>query len=501
MDGFGVSSQKEGNAIALAEKPNLDYIFNNYPYTTLGASGWDVGLPEGQMGNSEVGHLNFGAGRIVYQEITRIDKAISDGTFFKNQVLLESINKAKKNNSSLHLLGLVSDGCVHSSLNHLYALLKMAKENDVKNLFLHAFLDGRDTSPTSGIGYVEEVLNKFKELGIGELSTIVGRYYAMDRDKRWERVQKAYDCLVFGIGEKTQRPLEAIRNFYENKVTDEFMLPIVVNNSSDDSYGRIKNKHVGIFFNFRADRGRELSHVFTDENFSGFDRKTKLDFHLVNLTQYDEKLKCPVAFPQVKLSNILGEIISKHNLKQLRIAETEKYPHVTFFFNGGEEIPFPGEDRILVSSPKVATYDLKPEMSAYEVTDKVVEAILSKKYDFIVLNYANPDMVGHTGILEAAKKAIETVDKCVGKVFEAVQKVDGILMVTGDHGNAEQMIDPQTKEQFTAHTTDRVPFVLVGKNLKVKLREGGILADVAPTILYLMKIEKSKEMEGENLII
>jgi len=501
MDGYGLSPQKEGNAIALASKPNLDEIFGKYPYTTLGASGLDVGLPDGQMGNSEVGHLNLGAGRVVYQEITRIDKAIEEKTFFGNPVLIEGMETVKKRNTSLHLLGLVSDGCVHSSPNHLYALLKLAKERKVKKVFVHAFLDGRDTSPTAGAGYVKELLDKFKELGVGNLATVAGRYYAMDRDKRWERVEKAYRAIVNGEGIQTNDVISAIKKSYAKNVTDEFMVPMVVRGEDNPEGGRIKKGDVGIFFNFRADRARQLSYALTDPDFKEFARPDNLIIDLISMTLHDNKLKSEVAFPPVKLSNILGEVLGREGKAQLRIAETEKYAHVTFFFNGGEEKPFEGEDRILVHSPKVATYDLKPEMSAFEVTEKVTKEIKSRKYDFILLNYANPDMVGHTGVLSAAIKAIETVDRCVGEVIAAVREVNGIALVTADHGNAEKMIDPKNSEVFTAHTTDRVPFALVMDDFKGKLREGGKLADVAPTILHLMNIKKPEEMEGENLII
>jgi len=501
MDGYGLSPQKEGNAIALASKPNLDEIFGKYPYTTLGASGLDVGLPDGQMGNSEVGHLNLGAGRVVYQEITRIDKAIEEKTFFGNPVLIEGMETVKKRNTSLHLLGLVSDGCVHSSPNHLYALLKLAKERKVKKVFVHAFLDGRDTSPTAGAGYVKELLDKFKELGVGNLATVAGRYYAMDRDKRWERVEKAYRAIVNGEGIQTNDVISAIKKSYAKNVTDEFMVPMVVRGEDNPEGGRIKKGDVGIFFNFRADRARQLSYALTDPDFKEFARPDNLIIDLISMTLHDNKLKSEVAFPPVKLSNILGEVLGREGKAQLRIAETEKYAHVTFFFNGGEEKPFEGEDRILVHSPKVATYDLKPEMSAFEVTEKVTKEIKSRKYDFILLNYANPDMVGHTGVLSAAIKAIETVDRCVGEVIAAVREVNGIALVTADHGNAEKMIDPKNSEVFTAHTTDRVPFALVMDDFKGKLREGGKLADIAPTILHLMNIKKPEEMEGENLII
>lgn len=501
MDGYAINSHKEGNAIALADKPNLDALFSKYPYTTLGASGLDVGLPEGQMGNSEVGHLNLGAGRVVYQEITRIDKAIKEKIFFDNPVLVEAMEAAKKRDVCLHLLGLVSNGCVHSSLNHLYALLRMTKERKVDKVFVHAFMDGRDTSPTAGAGYLQELLDKFKELGVGRIATVAGRYYAMDRDKRWERVEKAYRAMVSGEGDKTNDVIEAIKKSYANNITDEFIVPVVIISDDNPETGRIEKGDMGIFFNFRADRARELSHALTDENFKEFPRSDNLTIDLINLTQYDENLQCKVAFTPIKLTNILPEVLSKLGKKQLRIAETEKYAHVTFFFNGGQEKPFDGEDRILIHSPKVATYDLKPEMSAYEVTEAVVKEIRSMKYDFILLNYANPDMVGHTGVLSAAKKAVEAVDMCVGKVISAVRDVDGIALVTADHGNADQMIDPSNGDVFTAHTTNRVPFALVMENFKGKLKSNGKLADVAPAILNLMDIEKPKEMDGENLII
>ena len=500
MDGYGLNPQKEGNAVALASKPNLDRIFAKYPHTTLGASGLDVGLPEGQMGNSEVGHLNLGAGRVVYQEITRIDKAIEEKTFFENPVLLQSMEKVRQRNSSLHLMGLVSDGCVHSSPNHLYALLKLAKEKDVERVFVHAFLDGRDTSPTGGAGYVQELLDEFEKLGVGSLATVAGRYYAMDRDKRWERIERAYRAIVEGEGTQANDAIGAIKKSYGENVTDEFVVPMVVSSNEKYQDGRIKKGDVGIFFNFRADRARELSHALTDPDFKEFNRPDDLTIDLVSMTLHDEKLRSEVAFPPVKLINVLGEVLAKEGKRQLRIAETEKYAHVTFFFSGGEEKPFDGEDRILIHSPKVATYDLKPEMSAFEVTERVAEEIRSQKYDFILLNYANPDMVGHTGVLEAAIKAVQAVDKCVGEVIDAVKQVDGIALVTADHGNAEKMIDSQNGEVFTAHTTDRVPFVLVMDQSSAKLRPGGILADVAPTILHLMKIKKPGEMGGENLI-
>lgn len=501
MDGYGLNHRKEGNAVALAYKPNLDEIFAKYPYGTLGASGLDVGLPEGQMGNSEVGHLNLGAGRVVYQEITRIDKAIGEKTFCENPVLVEAMEQVKRRGSSLHIMGLVSDGCVHSSPNHLYALLKLAKEKNVTRVFVHAFLDGRDASPTGGADYVQELLNTFDELGLGDLASVAGRYYAMDRDKRWDRIEKAYRAMVNGEGNHTDDVISAIRKSYAQNVTDEFVIPTVVARKGDYREGRIKRGDVGIFFNFRADRARQLSHALTDVDFKEFDRPDDLTIDLVSMTLHDEKLKTKVAFPPVKLINVLGEVLAREGRNQLRIAETEKYAHVTFFFSGGEEKPFEGEDRILIHSPKVATYDLKPEMSAFEVTERVTREIKSKKYDFILLNYANPDMVGHTGVLSAAVKAVEAVDRCVGEVVGAVMEAGGFALVTSDHGNAEKMVDPNNGEVFTAHTTDRVPFTLVMDQFKGKLREGGRLADVAPTILHLMNIKKPEEMDGESLII
>jgi 2,3-bisphosphoglycerate-independent phosphoglycerate mutase len=501
MDGLGLDPRKEGNAVALASKANLDEIFASCPYTTLGASGLDVGLPEGQMGNSEVGHLNLGAGRIVYQEITRIDKAIQEKTFFENSVLIEGMEKVRQRNSSLHLMGLVSDGCVHSSPVHLYALLRLAVQRGVERVFVHAFLDGRDTSPTGGAGYVRELLDKFKEFGVGQLATVAGRYYAMDRDKRWDRVEKAYRAMVDGEGNHAAHAIAAIKESYGRNVTDEFVIPTVITADRNPDDGRIRKGDVGIFFNFRADRARELSHALTDPDFREFSRSDNLTIDLISMTLHDKELESQVAFPPVRLNNILGEVLSKNGKRQLRIAETEKYAHVTFFFNGGVEQPFDGEDRILIHSPKVATYDLKPEMSAFEVTERVVEEIRSNKYDFILLNYANPDMVGHTGVLSAAIKAVEAVDKCVGQVITAVKGVEGMALVTSDHGNAEKMTDPENGEVFTAHSVNRVPFALVMDDFKGRLRQDGRLADVAPTILRLMHVEKPGEMEGEDLII
>ncbi len=495
MDGFGLNPEKRGNAVAAASKPNYDRLLSKYPHTTLGASGPDVGLPEGQMGNSEVGHLNFGAGRVVYQEVTRIDKAIADNSFFKNVVLLEQIEKIKNRSGKLHLMGLASDGLVHSSLEHLYALLRLCKQKQMKDVVIHAFLDGRDTSPTAGAGYIEEIMAKCTEIGIGSLSTVIGRYFAMDRDNRWQRIKKAYDLVATGTGLRTSNPVRTVRDYYSKNTTDEFMEPISVDGFD---HGLAENDGV-IFFNFRADRARQLSYALTDNGFDGFDRENVPVVPLVGLTFYDVNLKAKVAFDQVLHKNIFGEVISANGLTQLRTAETEKYPHVTFFFNGGIEKSYEGEDRVLIHSPKVATYDLKPEMSAYEVTGSTVGKIEEGKYDVIILNFANCDMVGHTGVFDAAKKAVETVDECVGRVVDSVLRVGGVAMLTADHGNSEKMFD-ENGGPHTAHTTFPVPFILIDDNFDGRLRQGAILADVAPTMLQYLKIPKPAEMTGESLI-
>ena len=497
LDGFGINPNEKGNAVAIANTPNIDKLKKTWPTTIIHTSGLDVGLPEGQMGNSEVGHTNIGAGRIVYQDLTRITKSIEDGDFFSIKELSDAIDNCKKNNSNLHIMGLLSDGGVHSHIRHLIALLELAKRKDFENVYVHCFMDGRDTPPTSGEGYIAKLEEKMKEKGVGKIATIEGRFYAMDRDKRWNRVKKAYDAMVNGVGEEATSALGAIEASYQKEVFDEFVKPTVICNG-DSPVATIKDNDSVIFFNFRPDRAREITRTLVDKDFNEFETK-KMNLFFVCFTQYDETMpNVKIAFKPETLVNTFGEYISKKGLKQLRIAETEKYAHVTFFFNGGEEKEYEGEDRILVPSPKVETYDLKPEMSALEVTDKVVEAINSGKYDSIILNYANPDMVGHTGSLEAAVKAVETIDGCVGKVVEAIEKQNGVLIITADHGNAEQMIDYKTGEPQTAHTTNPVPLILVGLE-GVKLKEGK-LADLAPTMLDIMGLEKPQEMTGESLI-
>ena len=498
LDGFGINENTDGNAVKLANTPNIDKLMKKYPTTEMYTSGLKVGLPEGQMGNSEVGHTNIGAGRIVYQELTKITKSIEDGDFFAIPEFIEAIENCKKHNSKLHILGLVSDGGVHSHIRHLYGLLEMAKRRDFENVYVHCFLDGRDTPPASGESYIMQLEEKMKEKGVGKIASISGRYYAMDRDKRWDRVKKCYDALVNGEGNKATSATIAIEDSYQKEVFDEFVEPTVICNG-DTPIATIQENDSVIFFNFRPDRARQITRAIVDPDFDGFETK-KLKTYFVCFTSYDETMpNVKIAFKKEPIVNTFGEVISKNGLTQLRIAETEKYAHVTFFFNGGEEKQYPGEDRILVPSPKVETYDMKPEMSAIEVTDKVVDAINSKKYDTIILNYANPDMVGHTGNLDAAIKAIETIDTCVKRVVDAVEAQNGVLIITADHGNAEQMIDYKTGEPHTAHTTNLVPLVLVGMK-DVKLKEGK-LADLAPTMLEIMGLEKPAEMTGESLIV
>ena len=499
LDGYGERKEKDGNAIALANTPVMDKLKKEFPYVEGQASGLFVGLPDGQMGNSEVGHMNMGAGRIVYQELTRITKAIEDGDFFENKALKEAVEHCKKENTALHFMGLVSSGGVHSHIGHIYGLLELAKRAGLKKVYLHAFLDGRDTPPDSGKSFLMEVEKKMQELGVGEIATISGRYYAMDRDKNYDRVEKAYRAMVDGTGEKASSVEEAIDASYAKKVYDEFVLPTVI--EKDGAVHTVSDGDAMIFFNFRPDRAREICHAFCDDEFNFFNRGARKKVFFVCFTDYDPTIPNKrVAFEKEEIHNTLGEVVSNLGKNQLRIAETEKYAHVTFFFNGGKEEPYENEDRILVPSPKeVPTYDLKPEMSCYTVTEKLTEAIRSGKYDLVVANFANPDMVGHTGVLSAAIKAIEVVDECMGKVVDAVESMHGNLFILADHGNADIMIDEKTGEPYTAHTTNPVPFILVSDE-KHKLREGGCLADVAPTLLELMGIPQPKEMTGKSLL-
>ncbi len=501
LDGFGLNDRQEGNAVYQAKTPNIDGLMKKYPYVKGNASGLHVGLPDGQMGNSEVGHLNMGAGRIVYQELTRITKEIEDGDFFKNEALLASFANAKKNDSTVHIWGLVSDGGVHSHNTHMYALLEMAKREGVNKVFVHCFMDGRDTSPTSGKGYVAELEEQMKKIGVGQVATVIGRYYAMDRDNRWERIKEAYDALTLGEGSKATQACRAIEESYAAGDTDEFIKPIVITNEAGEPLTTVKDGDSVIFFNFRPDRARQITKTFCLEDFDGFDRPKRIKTHYTCFTEYDVTIpNKTIAFHKVEINNTLGEYVSSLGLTQARIAETEKYAHVTFFFNGGIEEPYKGEDRFLVNSPKVATYDLKPEMSAYEVCDKLCSAITSKKYDLIVINFANPDMVGHTGVLPAAIAACEAVDTCVGKAVEALLSVDGTMFLCADHGNSEQLIDYETGEPMTAHTTNPVPFILINYKEGVTLREGGRLADIAPTLLEIMNLAQPEEMTGKSLL-
>lgn len=501
LDGYGLDDKKEGNGIANAKTPVMDRLMSECPYVKGYASGMAVGLPDGQMGNSEVGHLNMGAGRIVYQELTRITKEIQDGDFFKNEALLEAVANCKENNSSLHIYGLLSDGGVHSHITHILALLELAKREGLKNVYLHGFMDGRDTPTDGGLGYVKTVLAKMEELGVGEIATLTGRYYAMDRDNRWDRVEAAYNALTKGIGEEADDAVSAMEKSYANGVTDEFILPTVIKKNGEP-VAVIKDGDSVICYNFRPDRAREITRCFCDDEFTGFNRGERKKVKYVCFTEYDVTIPNKIiAFNKVVINNTFGEFLAANNMTQCRIAETEKYAHVTFFFNGGIEEPNKGEDRILVKSPKVATYDLQPQMSAPEVCDKLVEAIESGKYDVIITNFANPDMVGHTGVMEAVIKAIETVDECVGRVVDAVKKVDGQMFICADHGNAEKLIDDATGASFTAHTTNPVPFILVNYDKDYTLREGGRLADIVPTLIEMMGMEKPAEMTGESLLI
>lgn len=496
MDGYGINSNKEGNAIAAAKTPNLDSYIKNYPNTQLLASGLAVGLPDGQMGNSEVGHTNIGAGRVVYQMLVKITKDIEDGVFFENEALKNAMQAAKDSGNALHLMGLLSDGGVHSHNKHLYGLLEMAKNMGLEKVYVHTFHDGRDVPPTSGVEYMQQLVDEIEKIGCGSVATISGRYYAMDRDNAWDRVEKAYNAIVLGEGKEASDPVEAIKASYEEGVTDEFIVPTVINKD-----GMVKEGDSVIMFNFRPDRARQITRTFVDPEFNGFERKNgyfKLNF--VCMAQYDAAMpNVTVAYPPEQLKMTFGEYISKLGLKQLRIAETQKYAHVTFFFNGGEERQFEGEDRILIKSPDVATFDLKPEMSAPEVCEAVCKAIDEDKYDVIILNYANCDMVGHTGIMEAAVKAVEAVDECVGKMVDKLLEKGGKAIITADHGNADCLVDPETKEPFTAHTTNPVPMIVIGEG-DVKLKEGK-LCDLCPTMLEMMGIEKPAEMTGESLIV
>ena len=499
LDGFGINENENGNAVKLANTPNIDKLMKTCPTTEIYTSGLKVGLPEGQMGNSEVGHTNIGAGRIVYQELTRITKSIEDGDFFSIPEFIEAIENCKKNNSKLHIMGLLSDGGVHSHMRHLFGLLELAKRKDFEEVYVHCFLDGRDTPPASAEGYIMKLQEKMKEKGVGKIASISGRFYSMDRDKRWNRIQKTYDAMVNGIGEKSASPITAIESSYQKEIFDEFVEPTVICNGDKPVATISKNDSV-IFFNFRPDRAREITRTLVDTNFEDFETKKDLNLFFVCMTQYDETMpNVKVAFKPTTLVNTFGEYISDKGMTQLRIAETEKYAHVTFFFNGGNEKQYKGEDRILVPSPKVETYDMQPEMSAPEVTEKVLDAINSRKYDVIILNYANPDMVGHTGNLDAAIKAIEEIDKDVGKVVEAIRANEGVLLITADHGNSEQMVDYTTGEPQTSHTTNPVPLILVGMET-AKLKSGK-LADLAPTMLDIMGLEKPAEMTGESIII
>ena len=503
LDGFGDNPRFDGNGVKLANIPNIKRIWSEYPTTKIAASELAVGLPTGQMGNSEVGHTNIGAGRVIYQELTRITKSIQDGDFFNNEELVNAIENCKKNNSKLHILGLLSDGGVHSHQDHLYGLLELAKRMDFKDVFVHCFLDGRDTPPQSAKEYVEALENKMKEIGVGKIATLSGRFYAMDRDKRWNRIEQAYNALVRGEGVEAASAVDAVQKSYDEGVTDEFVVPVVIKENGTP-VAKIANNDSVIFFNFRPDRAREITRTLVDKEFNEFATE-KMDLFYVCFTSYDETMpNVKIAFKKEPIINTFGEVISKNGGKQLRIAETEKYAHVTFFFNGGEEKQYEGEDRILVPSPKVETYDMQPEMSAYQVCGKVVDAIYSGKYNTIILNFANPDMVGHTGSLEAVVKALEAVDTCVGKIFNAIKDVHGNLLMTADHGNCEVMVNYETGEPHTAHTTNLVPLSVVtdkGLDLKLKADGEGKLCDLAPTMLELLEIEKPVEMTGESIIV
>lgn len=499
LDGFGLRSDTQGNAVAQAKKPNYDRYWSQYPHTTLTACGEAVGLPEGQMGNSEVGHLNIGAGRIVYQDLTRITKSIREGDFYANETLLGAVRHAKRNGKKLHLYGLLSDGGVHSHIDHLFALLELCKKEDLRDVYIHAFLDGRDVAPDSAKGYMERLVAKIAETGVGRIATVQGRYYAMDRDKRWDRVEKSFRAMVYGEGPKETDPVKAIVDSYAQSVYDEFVVPTVIVQADGKPVGLVESEDAVIFFNFRPDRAIQLSLAFTNEDFHGFDRGDKRPHNLyyVCLTLFSETVGGYVAYKPKNLDNTFGEVVAQNGLKQLRTAETEKYPHVTFFFSGGRDVELPGETRILINSPKVATYDLKPEMSAYELAASTVEQINQDKFDTIILNFANPDMVGHSGLLEPTIQAVEATDECLGQVVEAILAKGGVVCITADHGNADVVTNPDGTRN-TAHTTNPVPFIVAGAN--VKLREGGILADIAPTLLDLLQLKQPAEMTGHTII-
>ena len=495
MDGFGINPGAKGNAIEAANTPNLTKLFKENPFTTIGASGLDVGLPDGQMGNSEVGHTNIGAGRVVYQMLVKISKSIQDGEFFNIKVLKDAMENCKKNGTALHLMGLLSDGGVHSHIEHLFGLLEMAKREGLDKVYVHCIMDGRDVSVTSGVGFIKDLQAEMAKLGTGKIASISGRYYAMDRDFAWDRVEKAYSAMVYGEGVMNSDPVKAMEESYANGVTDEFIVPTVV-----DKDGMIKGGDSVVFFNFRPDRARQITRAFVDEKFDGFERRNGFfPVKFVCMTQYDETMpNVTVAFPPEELKMTMGEYLASKHMTQLRIAETQKYAHVTFFFNGGEEKTFDGEDRILIQSPDVTTFDLQPEMSAYPVCDAVVEKIKSGKYDVVILNFANCDMVGHTGVFEAAVKAVEAVDECVGRVVDAAVSMGGAVIITADHGNADKMIGDDGKP-FTPHSTNPVPFCVVGYDCKLK--ETGRLADIAPTMLKILDLPQPPEMTGESMII
>ncbi|MBO8173293.1 MAG: 2,3-bisphosphoglycerate-independent phosphoglycerate mutase [Bacillaceae bacterium] len=499
LDGFARREETRGNAVAQANTPNFDRYWNQYPHTTLKASGTAVGLPEGQMGNSEVGHLNLGAGRVVYQDLTRVTRSIKSGEFFENETFQGAIRHVKQKGKKLHLYGLLSDGGVHSHIDHLFALLELAKKEQVEEVYVHAFLDGRDVAPDSAVGYIEQTLDKMNELGVGKFATVQGRYYAMDRDRRWERTEKSYRAMVYGEGPTYQDPVQAVKESYEKSVYDEFVMPTVIVGDDGQPVALIEDEDAVIFYNFRPDRAIQISQAFTNQHFEGFDRGENhpTDLYYVCLTHFSETVDGYVAYKPTNLDNTLGEVLAKNGKKQLRIAETEKYPHVTFFFSGGREAEFEGETRVLINSPKVATYDLKPEMSAYEVTDALLEELDKQVHDAIILNFANPDMVGHSGKMEPTIKAVEAVDECLGKVVDKILSQGGVAIITADHGNADYMID-ENGNPVTSHSTFPVPFIVTRDG--VELRDDGILADVSPTLLKLLNIEQPAEMTGKPII-